>query len=357
MDEESVLSEAATGMQGAFESGTVLWLWYDAFLAVPALGLAGYMTFRTMLALPWAGRVPMALKGVSVVGTLLVLLVALDRVGLMEMAMNADSFGYVSLVGAVAAIGVGAYSVVWQRGGLSLRPGSKDAGEPVPEAPMEDIGLTGATQVLTRVARAGAWLVVRSGDEPGRIIDIAGDQLAIGRASDCEILIDHPSVSATHALIRVQHGQYQLHDLASSNGTWVNDGPVSGTLLRDGARISMGASELFFTQVGDSGSKDGGHGVLLVRSGPSVGKSFQVRNGDLVVGRQPGEGGARIDDPSVSQEHALLRPAAEGCMLYDLGSVNGTQVDDAPLVGAILKNGDVVKVGEAELQFIQQEAS
>ena len=44
-------------------------------------------------------------------------------------------------------------------------------------------------------------------------------------------------------------------------------------------------------------------------------------------------------------------------MVYDLGSDNGTSVDDASLSGVQLSNGDVVKLGEAELQFVLEEKS
>jgi pSer/pThr/pTyr-binding forkhead associated (FHA) protein len=217
-------------------------------------------------------------------------------------------------------------------------------------------GPPGATMVLSTVPRAAAWLVVRSGGTPGKIHELMRGQATIGRGEDSDIQLEDASVGSPHALIKVQGKRYLLYDLGSNSGTWVNGKGVTGAFLRDGSRISMGASEIFFTQIGDPG--EGGaaaSGVLLVRSGPSMGQSFPVGDGDLVIGRRPGENGARIDDTAVSLRHALVRPTPHGVVIYDLGSANGTSVDDVSLAGVLLENGDIVKLGRAELQFVLEE--
>ena len=357
MPDEALATTTAEGLEGAFEQGSLLWFWYDTFLVVPAFLVAAFLTYRALVALPWDQRAPQVAKGLAVLGSVLVLLVALDRIGLVAMTVNADAIGFASLLGGVATVVAGGYAFVVERGGIRFWSKAKDAEEALPDEPLEDIGITGATRILTRVPTSTAWLVMRTGGDPGRIIELSTDRATIGRDPESTIVIDHPSVSATHALIRIDQGQYLLYDLVSQNGTSVNDLPVTGVVLKNGSRISVGNSELFYTQIGEGG-KDGGEnsrGVVLVRSGPSVGQSFQVGDRDLVVGRQPGEGGARIDDPSVSQVHALLRPTPFGCQLFDLGSANGTAVDDVPVVGAVLKNGDILRFGESELQFVQQD--
>lgn len=52
----------------------------------------------------------------------------------------------------------------------------------------------------------------------------------IGRAPPCEFLIEHPSVSRLHAELRHQDGHWQLRDLDSKNGSFV-----------EGARVSLKA--------------------------------------------------------------------------------------------------------------------
>ena len=155
-------------------------------------------------------------------------------------------------------------------------------------------------------------------------------------------------------------GACALYDLASTNGTWVNDGQVSGSKLEDGSTIPVGSSGLYFTRLGASMSPGvkglGKNGVLMVRSGPSAGKSFPVGDQDIVIGREPGPEGAQLDDPKVNLRHALVRPTPGGCLLYDLGSYSGTKLDDVGLEGKQLNHGDVIRLGEAELQFVREES-
>ena len=46
--------------------------------------------------------------------------------------------------------------------------------------------------------------------------------LTIGRASDNDLVVAHPSVSAHHAELHFDGEQFLLRDLSSSNGTFVN---------------------------------------------------------------------------------------------------------------------------------------
>jgi pSer/pThr/pTyr-binding forkhead associated (FHA) protein len=77
----------------------------------------------------------------------------------------------------------------------------------------------------------------------------------------------------------------------------------------------------------------------------------------MIIGREPGEGGVQVDDPQVDIHHALLRTTEDGCMVFDLGSATGTKIDDASLAGSPLRNGDVIKLGMAELEFVQEDSS
>jgi hypothetical protein len=40
--------------------------------------------------------------------------------------------------------------------------------------------------------------------------------------------------------------------------------------------------------------------------------------------------------------------------LFDLGTSSGTKVDDVDMVGRLLSNGDVIKLGLAELEFVSE---
>ena len=232
---------------------------------------------------------------------------------------------------------------------------------------MSTIGMDDSESQEPPVLKFSARLVVR-GDaeqgpgESGNTFEIKEARVTIGRAPENSIQTVHPSVSSVHAQIHQSEEGYYILDLGSTNGTWVNDNEVTGELLTDGSRISLGASSLFYTRLGTAGVRPGAlgigsHGVIMVQAGPSQGRSFPVGEEDLVIGRQPGELGAQLNDQQLEPRHALVRPTPEGCLLYDLGSASGTKLNNVALTGSLLKNGDVIKLGSAELEFIQQEST
>ncbi len=75
-----------------------------------------------------------------------------------------------------------------------------------------------------------------------------GQTWAIGRGDGCQILLDNRSVSRLHALIqRKDAGDFQLVDLGSRNGSFVNSRRVSiPVALNDSDRLVFGDQELIF---------------------------------------------------------------------------------------------------------------
>jgi diguanylate cyclase (GGDEF)-like protein len=64
--------------------------------------------------------------------------------------------------------------------------------------------------------------------------------LVVGRGEDCTIQIHDHSVSRRHARIDHAPDGYHVHDLQSTNGTFVNDRPVTEALLHDGDYLRVG---------------------------------------------------------------------------------------------------------------------
>lgn len=78
----------------------------------------------------------------------------------------------------------------------------------------------------------------------------------------------------------------------------------------------------------------------------------------VTLGREPANMVAFPEDGSVSRSHAVLERVAEGWLLRDLGSSNGTYVNGARLDGdRILQAGDSIFVGHSELRFEEGEAA
>jgi len=61
-----------------------------------------------------------------------------------------------------------------------------------------------------------------------------------GRGEECTIQVPDHSVSRKHARIEHSPDGYYVHDLQSTNGTFVNDRPVTDSLLRDGDYLRLG---------------------------------------------------------------------------------------------------------------------
>ncbi len=91
-----------------------------------------------------------------------------------------------------------------------------------------------------------------------------------------------------------------------------------------------------------------GYGLRVLRGLP-LGAIWPIAD-SLTIGRGA-ENRVDLVDPRVSRRHARLTRVADGLLLEDLGSTNGTSVNgariEAPLrVGA----GDVIAVGDTELR-------
>ena len=67
------------------------------------------------------------------------------------------------------------------------------------------------------------------------------DEVTVGRGEDNDIVIPHASVSRAHARLMKRNGTYNLMDLNSTNGTFVDDRKVNGsTSLANGSRVRFG---------------------------------------------------------------------------------------------------------------------
>lgn len=76
------------------------------------------------------------------------------------------------------------------------------------------------------------------------------DQLAVGRQPDCELVIEHPSVSKRHAIIKwdAAESRATLQDLGSTNGTFLNATIKirQESVLKDGDIISFGDVQFWY---------------------------------------------------------------------------------------------------------------
>ena len=95
---------------------------------------------------------------------------------------------------------------------------------------------------------------------------------------------------------------------------------------------------------------------LACVAGPKAGEEYVLTDDEVVIGRAV-ENAVSIPDTSVSRRHVMLRKVSRGWMVSDLGSGNGTQVNGEALEQErLLRNGDVITLGDTELSFVDQSA-
>jgi hypothetical protein len=77
---------------------------------------------------------------------------------------------------------------------------------------------------------------------------------------------------------------------------------------------------------------------------------------DLIDGATLGRGDVEIqlDDPFASSRHARISRAGHVVVIEDLGSTNGTYLNDDPLTGPQpLRDGDRIRIGDSEFSYLQ----
>jgi pSer/pThr/pTyr-binding forkhead associated (FHA) protein len=58
-----------------------------------------------------------------------------------------------------------------------------------------------------------------------------------------------------------------------------------------------------------------------------------------------------LADPRASRRHAEIRPTADGFVIADLGSMNGTLVNGTAIKERVLHDGDQIAVGATVMRF------
>jgi len=89
---------------------------------------------------------------------------------------------------------------------------------------------------------------------------------------------------------------------------------------------------------------------LVVRLKGRPLKTYPFAGEEMSIGRLA-ENAIVIDNLSVSRTHATVRSSADGFVLRDLGSKNGTLLNGKPAAEARLADGDCIGIGKYEILF------
>jgi FhaA, N-terminal domain/FHA domain len=89
--------------------------------------------------------------------------------------------------------------------------------------------------------------------------------------------------------------------------------------------------------------------LVLIEKGKR-GKAFPLTKDRVIIGRL-GESDVVLSDPGVSRRHAEVRQEDGEFVVVDLGSTNGTMVNEATIGERTLEEGDRITVGKTVLEF------
>lgn len=93
-------------------------------------------------------------------------------------------------------------------------------------------------------------ILVKFGDKELQTIESDKSEIIIGRNPGSDIQIDNLGVSDRHARIFASEGQYQIEDLQSTNGTFVDEKQISRVGIDNNSQILIGKHSLIVLEAG-----------------------------------------------------------------------------------------------------------
>lgn len=200
----------------------------------------------------------------------------------------------------------------------------------------------------------------------------------IGRAQDNDIVINNLALSRRHAQVERRNGRYEVSDLQSQNGVYVNSERIRGSrVLSDADTITLGTYHFVFSD-GDSAPEalvarpprpavepssrservqereEVEHVPLLVLKYNDVElQRFPIKRTPCLIGRAK-ECDVQIAEKRLSRKHCeVVRGDDDRYYLKDLGSQNGTYVNRRR-IGEFheLKDGDILNFAEYSVLYL-----
>lgn len=116
---------------------------------------------------------------------------------------------------------------------------------------------------------------------------------------------------------------------------------------------SASESELIAISAVINGGED--RAMVVIHRGPSKGARFLIDQGSVAIGRSV-DSAIFLDDVTVSRSHAVVDLKERSFFLNDLGSLNGTYINNELLTQEIsqvpLSCGDEIQIGKFHMLFI-----
>lgn len=236
--------------------------------------------------------------------------------------------------------------------------------------------------LVAHFTRPVPHLLIVGSDGVGRRYELSAPTVTMGRSDENDLVVDDPAISRRHLVFRQEPQGYSVEDCGSRNGTLHNGAPLKRTLLTQGTELQIGACLIRFfgeTEGTDHPSETGSGEETICRPAapaqpapapaavaPSPTWVIDIVRADGSHERLPLKprittiGRSKADlvlvDTRVSRRHGELEVGAEAVTYRDTGSTNGSLLNGRAVTSAVLKPGDVLKLGETSLTLFSDAA-
>ncbi len=179
------------------------------------------------------------------------------------------------------------------------------------------------------------------------------DEIIIGRSKTCRWSIDDKKtgMSGQHVSLLPKKGSIILSDMNSTNGVYFKGKRITKRKLALNDKIVFAGCVLYVELSKSTNAKANSELILL--SGKEKGKKYQLVPPLFTIGSEP-DSSLMFMDMLVSRKHAQISIKDDGsCWILDLGSKNGSSVNNVPLrhKERLLKDCDKIMIAHYELEF------
>jgi pSer/pThr/pTyr-binding forkhead associated (FHA) protein len=220
----------------------------------------------------------------------------------------------------------------------------------------------------------GKLVIVTLGG-PGQEYELNKSSITLGRAMINDIPLGDARLSRSHARLECGSSGCMIVDLGSSNGTRLNGNRVEKAELTPGDTITIGNTSLRYvsanvqdeqelTRIDTDAELDLAidqeilsmainetNVARLVIFTPDRTWEVPLENVDSLTLGRADDNQVVIDSSKVSRHHAQLLRKSNIFVLRDLGSTNGTWLHDRMVDEVILQEGEVLRLGNAQLVY------
>ncbi len=198
-------------------------------------------------------------------------------------------------------------------------------------------------------------------------VELANGAITIGSGTDCNVVLKGEGVAAQHCEVRQTADGATVRPLDTAAPTVLNGRQVADAVaIKDGDLLVLG--RVGCSIVGErkaaaaaAKAEPANDDRTRVRSalprfllrgvsGATLGKTYAVTD-NAIIGRQP-DCDLPIPAEEVSRHHARLKLTPEGVLVEDMGSANGTWINDKRIQSALLKPGEELRLDTVRFLLI-----